>query len=92
MCVCGIKHHHVHIGALQKKKKSYLQGSEKDHPLHSPPYHNTHTAEQPGPPTAQISAFSLRSTLHTQIHPHTCDSLERCSKCQEQGTIMTQCH
>lgn len=21
VCVCGIKHHHVHIGALQKKKK-----------------------------------------------------------------------
>lgn len=74
MWVCGIKRHRVHIGALQK---SYLQRSEKRPPLYSPPHYNTHIhTQQTRPPTAQSStATQLCCTLHTQTHPHTCDSL-----------------
>ena len=86
--VCGITHQHVHLGALQKKRVT-----SKDQKKKTTPSQYTHIQQPGGPPTAQSTeAPLLCCTLHTQTHPHICHSLAVCSKCQEQGAIMSQCH
>lgn len=70
MWVCGIKHHRVHIGALQK---SYLQRSEKRPPPLQPTlslYTHTHAAAGTTYCTEQRGPTALPYLTHTNTPAH----------------------